>query len=428
MSRVSGVFPRSSEIDDRGRLSVGGCDLLDLAREFGTPTYVVDEQDIRQRARAYRGSFERLGQDAEIAFASKAMPVSAILRLLAAEGLSCEATTAGELALALGSGFEAKRMLLHGNARSDGELRLALDAGVGRIVIDSFDDIDRLERMVGTYQRVLLRVQPGIRPDTHPSQSTGQLGSKFGLGPDRAREAIGRLRASEHLELEGLHCHIGSQVLDLDSFRTAVERLAVFGDFPVYDLGGGLGVKYRDDQEAPTIETYVEALVDAVQSHLGTDKLILIEPGRSLVASACVTVYSVVTVKRDQVTHVAVDGGTSDNLEAVMGILEFEAAIVDRLQGDEDCVVVGKHCDSGDVIVPGARLSHPQVGDVLVVPVTGAYGYGMANNYNCVPRPAVVMCGDGEARLAIRRETLDDLFSRDLDVRMPIRMENEHAI
>ncbi|MGH2595630.1 MAG: diaminopimelate decarboxylase [Actinomycetota bacterium] len=403
-------------VDDRGHLTIGGCDLLELARTFGTPTYVIDEDDIRSRARTYVQAFARLGQDAEVAFASKSLPVSAVLRWLAEEGLSCEATTGGELALALGSGFDAARMLFHGNARTDQELKMALDAGVGRVVIDSFDDIDRLERLAQRPQRVLLRVQSGVRPKTHASQSTGHFGSKFGLGPERAHEAIVRLGASDVLELEGLHSHIGSQILDLDSFRDAVKRLGDFGDFPVYDLGGGLGVTYRDKQDAPTIDAYVEALVDAVRTHLGMDKHILVEPGRSLVASGCVTIYSVVTVKRDQVTHVAVDGGTSDNLEAVLGIVTFEAAIADRLAQDEGCVVVGKHCDSGDVIVPSARLANPRIGDVLVVPATGAYGHGMANNYNCVPRPPVVVCRDGEARLAVRRETLGDLFQRDLEL------------
>ncbi len=407
---------------------IGGCDVLELSREFGTPTYVVDEQDIRARARAYLQSFARLGQDAEIAFASKSFPASAVLRVLAEEGLSCEATTAGELALALGSGFDAGRMLLHGNARSEQELRMALEAGVGRIVIDSFDDIDRLERMVERPQRVLLRVQPGIRPDTHASQSTGHFGSKFGLGPEQARQAIDRLRASDVLELEGLHCHIGSQILDLGSFRTAVQRLGDLGDFPVYDLGGGLGVRYRDQQSAPTIEAYVEAVVASVRTHLGEGKHIVVEPGRSLVASSCVTIYSVVTVKRDRVTHVAVDGGTSDNLEAVLGVVAFEAMIADRPNGEEECVVVGKHCDSGDVIVTRARLADPKIGDVLVVPATGAYGYGMANNYNCVPRPAVVICRDGEARLVVRRETLDDLFSRDMELGTRVGKLNEDAV
>ncbi len=427
MTGVSRAFPGTTVVDDRGHLSVGGCDLLELSREFGTPAYVVDEQDIRGRARTYLEAFARLGQDGEVAFASKSMPVSAILGLLATEGLSCEATTAGELALALGSGFDSARMLLHGNARSEQELQMAVEAGVGRIVIDSFDDIERLERLVEGRQRVLLRVQPGVRPDTHASQSTGHAGSKFGLAPERAREAIDRLGDSKVLELEGLHAHIGSQILDLDSFRAEVERLGDFGDFLVYDLGGGLGVAYRNDQAAPTIDEYVESIVDAVRTHLGSDKHIVVEPGRSLVASACVTIYSVVTVKRDRVTHVAVDGGTSDNLEAVLGIVTFEAVIADRLEGDEDCIVVGKHCDSGDLIVPSARLADPKIGDVLVVPATGAYGHGMANNYNCVPRPPVVLCRDGNARLAVRRETLDDLFTRDLDLGMPAEAVNESA-
>ncbi len=420
-------MPSTAVVDRRGHLTIGGCDVVDLAREFGTPAYLVDEEDIRRRARRYVESFCRLGQDAEVVFASKSLPVSSVLRLLSEEGLSCEATTSGELALALRSGFDPGRLLLHGNARSDAELQMGVDVSVGRIVIDSFDDIDRLERMAKRPQRVLLRVQPGIRPDTHASQATGHFGSKFGLAPAMAREAIERLRAADLLEIEGLHSHIGSQILDLDSFRIAVERMAEFDEFPVYNFGGGLGVRYREEQGAPTIEAYVTALVEAVRTHLGTDKRILIEPGRSLVASSTVTLYSVVTVKRDLVTHVAVDGGTSDNLEAASGIVGFEAHVADRLGGSEECVVVGKHCDSGDVIVPNARMAAPKIGDFVVVPATGAYGYGMANNYNCVPRPPVVLCHDGSARVAVRRETLDDVFSRDLDLSSATRDVAEDA-
>jgi diaminopimelate decarboxylase len=416
MRSAPSTMPSTAAVRDDGRLSIGGCDALELAREFGTPVYVIDESDIRLHARTYLEAFASRDQRAEVVYASKALPVAAVLNVVSEEGLSCEATTSGELTLALRSGFPPPRLLLHGNARSEAELKMALDAGVGRIVIDSFDDIDRLERLAARPQRVLLRVQPGIRPDTHASQATGHLGSKFGLAPGQARLAIERLRRSSAFELEGLHAHIGSQILDLESFRATVERVADLGDFPVYDFGGGLGVTYRKHDEAPTIDAYVDALVGAVRKSLGSDKLILVEPGRSLFARACVTLYSVMTVKRDGVTHVAVDGGTSDNLEAIIGMVGFEACVADRLDGSEECIVVGKHCDSGDVIVATARRSAPAIGDVIAVPATGAYGYGMANNYNCVPRPPVIVCREGSARIAVRRETFGDLFSRDLDL------------
>jgi diaminopimelate decarboxylase len=410
--RVSAAFPSNVSLAG-GRLAIAGCDLIDLAERFGTPAYVVDELDLVARARAYVTAFERREQDAEVVFASKSFPCGAVAATFADLGLSCDVTTGGELHLALRAGFDPSRIVMHGNAKGDDELSTALQVGVGRIVVDSFDDIRRLEAMAIRPQSVLIRVIPDISPDTHPSQSTGGAGSKFGLGFEQAKEAIRLLQTSTYLRLDGLHSHIGSQVLDLDPFAEAVERLSALGDFPVYDLGGGLGVRYRDDQAAPSIDAYVDTLVDAVRSSLGPDKHILVEPGRSLTANACVTIYRVVTVKRGDVVHVAVDGGTSDNLEAVMGVIGFDATIADRPGGEESCVVVGKHCDSGDTLVKDVMLDDPRPGDVLVVPGTGAYSHSTANNFNAVPRPPILFCRDGEARVVVRRETLDDVFVRD---------------
>lgn len=415
---LSHVYPLGSRLNQDGRLEVGGCDAIELARQFGTPAYVVSEDDIRARARAFVETMHALhGEDFDVLFASKAFPCTAVYRLLAQEGLSCDVASGGELYLALRGGFEPERIYLHGNAKDDRELAYAIAQGVGQIVLDSFEEIDRLERAAsarGVRQRVLIRVTPGVKPSTHDFISTGQLDSKFGFVMPDAKRAIARVRAADALELVGLHMHIGSQIFDLQSFRAAVAAIAELGDFRVYNLGGGLGVAYTGGEAPPTIESYVEAKVAAVHELLGTDKRILLEPGRSLVANSTVTLYSVVSVKRGLSTYVAVDGGMSDNLRPMLYGARYEAQIADRFGGGETCHVAGKHCESGDVIVRDVELNAPVPGDVLVTPATGAYGYAMASNYNGVPRPPVIFCKDGEARVVVRRETIEDLAARDI--------------
>ncbi len=417
VTALSHVYPLGSRLNEAGRLEVGGCDTVELAREFGTPAYVMAEDDLRARARTFREALAtHHGDDGEVVFASKALPCTAAYRVFAQEDLACDAATGGELALALRGGFEPARIYLHGNAKSERELREGIEAGVGHIVIDNFDDIDRLESLVpaGGGQPVLVRVRPGVKPSTHDFISTGQLDSKFGLALDDARAAIERLLGSDRLELRGLHMHIGSQIFELGSFRQAVEAIAGLGEFPVYDLGGGLGVAYTAEDEPPAIEAYVQAKATAVREILGAGKRLVIEPGRALVANAGVTLYTVETVKRDVSTYVAVDGGMSDNLRPMLYGAVYEAAIADRpAPGGELCRVAGKHCESSDVLVHDVHLHDPRPGDVLVTPATGAYGHAMANNYNGVPRPPVIFCRDGEARVVVRRETYEDLAARD---------------
>jgi diaminopimelate decarboxylase len=412
--QLSHVYPLGSRVNEAGRLEVGGCDVAEVAREHGTPAYLVAEDDLRSRARAFQEAFADRHDDFGVLFASKAFPCTAAFRLFAEEGLSCDVASGGELHMALAAGFAPERIYLHGNAKSETELREALDAGVGAVVIDGFDDIDRLERLAAA-QRVMVRVTPGVKPSTHDFISTGQLDSKFGLGLDDARVAIERLRGSDRLDLIGLHMHIGSQIFELGSFRRAIEAIAELGEFDVYDLGGGLGVAYTAEDEPPSIEAYVEAKVSAAHAALGRDPRLLIEPGRALVANAGVTLYTIQTVKRGVSTYVGVDGGMSDNLRPMLYGSVYEAAIADRLDpGGELCRVAGKHCESGDVIVHDVHLHDPRPGDLLVTPVTGAYGHALANNYNGVPRPPVIFCRDGNARAVVRRETYDDLLARDL--------------
>jgi diaminopimelate decarboxylase len=416
---LSHVYPIGTRVNERGRLEVGGCDLVEVGREFGTPSYVVAEDDLRQRARTFAEALAARHADYDVLFASKAFPCTAVYRALKEEGLSCDVASGGELALALRAGFDPRRIYLHGNAKSEAELRAALEAGVGHIVLDSFDDFERLEQICAELDRrqeVLIRVTPGVKGDTHDAISTGQADSKFGFALGLAPEAIARARTTPHLELVGLHFHIGSQLLDLGPFRRAVRAIAALGAFPVYNLGGGLGVAYTTEQSAPDPVDYVDAIVGAAHEFLGHEVRLLLEPGRALVANSTVTLYTVQTIKRNVSTWVAVDGGMSDNLRPMLYGSVYEALIADRplAPATERCHLAGKHCESGDLIVRNVALAEPAVGDVVVTPVTGAYGHAMANNYNGVPRPPVIFCSGGSARVVVRRETYDDLAARDV--------------
>jgi diaminopimelate decarboxylase len=409
------AWPLGSAVNDAGRLAVGGCDLVELAREFGTPAYVVAEYDLRERARAFTHALRARFRPSDVVFASKSFPATAVLRVFAEEGLACDVASGGELHLALGAGFEPERLVVHGNAKGEAELAAALDAGVGRIVVDGFDEIGRLAGLLGgRTQRVLVRVRPGVKPSTHDFISTGQVDSKFGFSLENAAKAIELVRATDGLELAGAHMHIGSQIFELESFRRAVEALATLGELEEYDLGGGLGVAYTSADEPPSIEAYVDAKTEAVRHHLPWAKRLSIEPGRALTANSTVTIYSVQTVKRAVSTYVGVDGGMSDNLRPMLYGAVYEAVLADRpYAAGERCHVAGKHCESSDILVRDAELADPVPGDVLVTPATGAYGHAMANNYNGVPRPPVIFCRDGDARVVVRRETLDDLTARD---------------
>jgi diaminopimelate decarboxylase len=287
------------------------------------------------------------------------------------------------------------------------------------VVVDNGDDVDRLEATVprGQTQDVLVRVIPGVTADTHAHVLTGHEGSKFGLAPAAAAELIGRIERSPRLRMQGLHVHVGSQILDVEPFARSVAPIAALGEFPIYDLGGGLGARYTYADRPPTVGEYLDALIGAARDHLPAEAEVIVEPGRSMVASAAATLYRVVTVKRGKVTFVAVDGGMGDNLEVALFGQRFEAGIVDRLEPGEGerVTVVGRHCESGDVLVDGVRLSAPRVGDLLGVPATGAYCFTMANSYNGNRRIPVVFVAEGAARLVVRRETWADLLARDIE-------------
>src|SRR5436190_4379098 len=416
---VLSLFPPGSTLEADGMLSVGGCRADDLAREFGTPVLVVAEQALRARAREYRTELAARWPRSRVVFASKAFPCTAVQRVMVEEGLGLDVAGAGEIVTALKAGADPATLVLHGNAKSDEEIAMAVEHGLGLVVVDNGDDVDRLEATGpdGGVQDVLVRVIPGVTADTHAHVLTGHEGSKFGLAPEAAAELIRRIERSPRLRMMGLHVHVGSQILDVEPFAASVAPIAALGEFPVYDLGGGLGARYTYADEPPSVGAYLDALVGAAREHLPAEAELIIEPGRSMVASAAMTLYGVVTVKRGPHTFVAVDGGMGDNLEVALFDQRFEAAIADRVDADgrEPVTVVGRHCESGDVLIDAIELPGPRVGDLLAVPATGAYCFTMANNYNGNRRIPVVFATDGAARLVVRRETWADLLARDVE-------------
>ena len=418
------LLPDTANIDAGGRLSVGGVDILDLCLEVGTPVFVYDEHHLRSRCRQ---AVEAFGDG--VAYASKAFFCLAMARLADDEGMCIDVSTGGELHVALRAGVPARRLVLHGNNKSDRELGAALAAGVGRIVVDSFDELDRLDRLApdaAARPQVLLRVTPGIEAHTHEYVQTGQDDSKFGFGiaNGAAAEGLRRLRRpSSPVELVGVHAHIGSQIFELSSIERAVGVLAEFFcplGLPELCVGGGLGVPYVEGEKAPSIAEWAAAVGAAARAAgVPASVRLTAEPGRAIVASAGITCYTVGTIKTlpGIRTYVSVDGGMSDNPRPVLYGSGYEAFLPRATDAARPytATVVGKHCESGDLIVRDAQLpADLVVGDILATPVTGAYGHSMASNYNKVGRPPVVFVGDGKARTVVRRETDDDLLALDI--------------
>jgi diaminopimelate decarboxylase len=416
------LLPSTAEVDERGRLSVGGCDVLELAERFGTPLFVYDEAHLRARCREAVAAF---GEGA-VSYAAKAFLCTAMARLAAEEGLGLDVASDGELHVALTAGVPPERLVLHGNNKSEAELRRALEAGVGRVVVDSDDELDRIEALVAAGARppqALIRVTPGVDAHTHEYVTTGRDDSKFGFGlaSGAAAAAVERARRSPAVDLVGVHAHIASNVFLLSSFAKAVERLGPFVadlDLPELSLGGGLGVAYVAGEESPSMSEWATVLTKAC-ADAGVHARLSVEPGRALVAAAALTLYRVGTVKDlpGIRTYVSVDGGMSDNPRPVLYGSGYEAFLPRATDAERPrtVTVVGKHCESGDVVVRDATVpADLRVGDVLATPVTGAYGHSMASNYNKVPRAPVVFVADGVAREVVRRETLDDLLRLDV--------------
>ncbi|MGZ4740575.1 MAG: diaminopimelate decarboxylase [Ilumatobacteraceae bacterium] len=406
-----------------GSLSIGGCSVVDVAAEYGTPVFVYDEAHLRARCREAVAAFG----PGRAVYATKAFLCKAMARLAFDEGMLLDVASGGEMFVALAAGVPADALTLHGNNKSVDELRVAINAGVRHIVVDSFDELDRLDVLHAEglpVPSVLARITPGVHAHTHEFVATGQDDSKFGfnLGNGEAQRAVDRMRRSNSVELVGLHCHIGSNVFAASNFAKAAEVIAGFAvplDLPELVLGGGLGVAYVMGEEAPSITQWGNVLLDACSS-LGVRSHVSVEPGRAIVAAAAITVYTVGTIKRipGVRTYMAVDGGMSDNPRPVLYGSGYEAFLpADTLAPRTlQARLVGKHCESGDVLIFDAFLpEHTTVGDLLATPVTGAYGYSMASNYNMLTRPPVVFAGNGTARPVLRRESMEDLLRCELE-------------
>jgi len=425
------VLPSTAEVKD-GRLWVGGVDMVELARTQGTALYVMDEASIRQQLRDYVKWTRFHWKDVDVVYAGKAFMSLAMVKIVAEEDCCLDVSSGGELAFARRAGFPMERIYVHGNNKTDLELGECLDAGVGRIVVDSFEEMERLSALAearGTQQRVLIRVTPGIAADTHSYIQTGAEDSKFGFGMNEglAMRAVKRALELPGLDLAGLHMHIGSQIFALKSFTKAIEVIVHFMDairaetgwvVRELDTGGGLGIAYGLPDEPSTVKDYGKVIVDGIKEHVEAHGLpvpkMAVEPGRSIVANAGVTLYTVGSIKEipNIRTYVAVDGGMSDNIRTSLYDAHYEALIANKADQPRTMIatIAGKHCESGDIVVTDAPLQAVEVGDIVCVCATGAYCQSMSSNYNKQVRPAVVMVNGGEARVIVRRETYDDLM------------------
>ncbi|WP_273129131.1 diaminopimelate decarboxylase [Bacillus weihaiensis] len=432
----------TSQINDKGHLEIGGVDTVELAEKYGTPLYIYDVALIRDRARSFKETFEKMGVKAQVAYASKAFSSVAMFQLIEEEGLSLDVVSGGELYTAITSGFPASRIHLHGNNKSQAELKMALDAEVGCIVVDNFYELQLLEELSVNYTRkvpVLLRVTPGVEAHTHDYITTGQEDSKFGFGllNGQIEAAIESVLHSEGLNLLGIHCHIGSQIFDTTGFVLAAERVfekikewqTNYSYVPeVVNLGGGFGIRYTEEDQPLPATYYVEQIVEAVKKQVGVLGInmpeIWIEPGRSLVGDAGTTLYTVGSQKTvpNIREYVAIDGGMSDNIRPALYQAKYEAVLANRVteKHDTNVSIAGKCCESGDMLIWDLPLPKVKPNDLLAVFCTGAYGYSMANNYNRIPRPAVVFVENGEDHLVIRRESFEDLIVNDLPLKSKV--------
>lgn len=427
----------SLKVNPNGNLEIGGCDCVALAQKYGTPLYVMDEEMIRKNCRTYKNSIEKhYDGNGLVLYASKAFSCKAIYRIAKEEGLGIDVVSGGELYTALSVGFPVEKIYFHGNNKTADELCMALENDIGRIVVDNIYELellDRLAREYGKRPKILFRIKPGIDAHTHSFIRTGQIDSKFGVALEtgEAREIIAQALKLAHVEVVGVHCHIGSQIFDSEPFQLAAQRLADFiasirDEFGItlreLNLGGGYGIKYLSDDQPISYDCYIEkvsAEIKRIASEKGVElPFVLMEPGRSIVGEAGITLYTVGAVKDIPGIrkYVSVDGGMGDNPRYALYQAEYEAAVANRPAGEprELVTVVGKYCESGDILIKDIELPRVQPGDTLAVLSTGAYNYSMASNYNRMPRPAVVMVNQGRDTLIVRRESYEDLIRNDL--------------
>ena len=433
------VYPVDAVHNAAGHLEIGGCDVVELAHSFGTPLVIYDEESIRDQCRRYREAFREYTEDFEVIYASKAFSSVAICQLVLEEGLSIDVSSGGEYHTAKTAGFPGEKIFFHGNNKSTQEIEYALEGGCGFFVVDSLHELEILEQLVaerGGRQKILLRITPGVEAHTHSYIQTGQVDSKFGFGLSDgvALRAIERSLAAPHLDLVGLHAHIGSQIFQLDGFRKAIEVLVrLIGeanqklgfDCRYLNIGGGLGIRYTEEDAPSTIGDYVKVKMEGVREEVAKAGLpmprVLIEPGRSIVGKSGVTAYTVGTIKEIPGirTYVSVDGGMSDNIRPMLYDAEYEVMLANKadVATDTTVTIAGKHCESGDILIRDAVVARPEPDDIVVIPTTGAYCYAMASNYNGSLRPAVILVNQGRARVIIERETYADLIARQRPLR-----------
>ena len=433
--QLGAVLPRTARVDG-AHLHIGGVDMVELARERGTALYVFDEAELRGRMEEYREAFHELYPNSEVLYASKAFLNKEVLRIAADEGMFLDVSGGGELACARAVGFPMERVFVHGNNKTEAELAEAIEAGVGRIVLDTRIELGRVSRIageLGRVQKVLMRITPGVEADTHEYIKTGCEDSKFGFTMlnDFAFNCVEDVLAAPNVELTGFHCHIGSQIFALHSFDEAVQVMVEFVarcseryglKVADLDMGGGLGVAYTADEQPSSIRDFAACTAGAVKKSCAErgvpEPRLLVEPGRSLVANAGVTLYTVGVMKTlpNIRKYVGIDGGMSDNIRTALYNASYEAVIANKADQPRTEIVTlcGKHCESGDAVVLDGSLQHPDLGDIVCVFATGAYCYTMASTYNGQPRPAIVFVRDGQARVVTRRETYEDLMARDL--------------
>lgn len=430
------VFPRTAEVTADGHLALGGCDAVDLAKEFGTPLYVFDEDELRATCRAYRDAFASRYENSRVVYAAKAYLGRWLAGLIAEEGLGMDVVSGGELAVARAAAFPMDAVIFHGNNKSAQELREAVQAGVGRIVIDNFHELSLLDDVAGQLgrrQQVLVRVSPNVDPHTHAKTTTGTLDVKFGFPIDggQAEEAVVQTLAGSNLELLGLHCHLGSPIFGLEPYQQANDVMIAFARrmhdrhglvLREYSPGGGFAAQYLRDKPAPSPDAYAAVVVDSLRAALAEAGLpepyLTVEPGRAIVARAGVALYTVGARKEmpGVRTYVSVDGGMADNIRPAMYDARYEALVANRAAEPpaETVTIAGKYCESGDVLIKDIELPKLWAGDVLALPASGAYCLAMASNYNLAPRPPIVLVRAGRARLVRRRETYEDLMRADV--------------
>ena len=431
------ILHNSYDINHQGRHTIAGCDAVELAREFGTPAYILDEDAVRAQCRMYRRALaDHFGSGSIPLYASKALCFKEIYRLAASEGLGADCVSPGELYTAAAADFPMERVCFHGNNKTDADIEMALNLGVGRFVCDNHEELRAIEEFAaarGRRQRVLLRITPGIDPHTHRKVITGNVDSKFGsaIVTGQALAIVREALSLPHVELIGLHCHVGSQIFDIDPFADAAEIMLRFiaqlkaelnWEAAELNLGGGFGVRYTEfDSQIDYAENIrlIAERIDALCAEIGIARpTVMMEPGRSLVAAAGATLYTVGSVKEIPGfrNYISVDGGMPDNPRYALYQSQYTILNAGRAgeKREYECTVAGRCCESGDLIAEGAHIQKPERGDILAVLVTGAYNYSMASNYNRIPRPPIIMIADGKPRIAVRRESFDDLLRCDL--------------